>query len=132
MRKMRCLLVGGLAAGVVTLASGAAHAEDISGVIVRTMVLSETSRLVGDVTCRVTGAACIAFGAPNIALNLNGFTITGPNVRPPGARAPVWGPRAELARTDRAVSAFVDLVSFSVFEGTAFCSWGALGAGCKV
>ncbi len=79
MRKIRRLLVGGLAAGVVTLASGAAHAEDISGVIVRTMVLSETSRLVGDVTCRVTGAACIAFGGSNIALNLNGFSITGPN-----------------------------------------------------
>ena len=79
MKKIRRLFVGGLAVGVVTLVSGAAHAEDIRGVIVRTFVLSETSRLVGDVTCQVAGEACIAFGAPNIALNLNGFTITGPN-----------------------------------------------------
>src|SRR5262249_23522430 len=50
---------------------------DISGVITKTLVLSETSRLVGDVTCRVNGAACIAFGAPHIALYLDGFTITG-------------------------------------------------------
>jgi len=47
-------------------------------VIVKTLVLSETTRLVGDVTCQVTGAPCIVFGAPNIALNLSGFTITGP------------------------------------------------------
>jgi hypothetical protein len=63
----------------VTLVPRRAAAEDISGVIVRTLVLSENTRLVGDVTCQVTGAACIAFGAPNIVLNLNGFTITGPN-----------------------------------------------------
>jgi hypothetical protein len=40
-------------------------------------MLSEDSRLVGDVTCQVTGAPCIAFGAPNISLTLNGFSITG-------------------------------------------------------
>ena len=79
MKVLRRFLVGGLAVGVVTSVSAAAHAEDIRGVIVRTFVLSETSRLTGDVTCEVTGAACFAFGAPNIALNLNGFTITGPN-----------------------------------------------------
>jgi hypothetical protein len=56
-----------------------AAAEDISGTIVRTLVLSETTRLVGDITCAVTGGPCIAFGAPNISLLLNGFTITGPN-----------------------------------------------------
>ena len=28
-------------------------------------------------TCQVTGAACIVFGANNISLNLNGYTITG-------------------------------------------------------
>jgi hypothetical protein len=54
-----------------------ASAEDISGTVVRTMMLSENTRLVGDVTCRVTGAPCIAFGASNIVLALNGFTITG-------------------------------------------------------
>ena len=54
-----------------------ARAEDISGTIVRTFILSENSRLVGDVTCQVTGAPCFAFGAPNLVLNLNGFSITG-------------------------------------------------------
>jgi hypothetical protein len=63
----------------VTVVPRRAAAEDISGVIVRTLVLSENTRLIGDVTCQVTGAPCIAFGAPNIALSLNGFTITGPN-----------------------------------------------------
>jgi len=53
------------------------HAEDIEGTIVRTLLLSEDTRLVGDVTCRVEGAACIAFGAPGITLYLNGFTMTG-------------------------------------------------------
>ena len=53
------------------------HAEDIEGTIVRTLLLSEDTRLVGDVTCRVEGAACIRFGAPGITLSLNGFTMTG-------------------------------------------------------
>lgn len=74
----RVLLVV-LATGAVLLASQAARAEDISGVIVRPLMLSENSRLIGDVTCQVTGAPCIAFGASNISLSLNGFTITGPN-----------------------------------------------------
>jgi hypothetical protein len=70
-----CLaLVGG-----VFLAPRTAAAEDISGPIVRTLVLSENTRLVGDITCTVTGGPCIAFGAPNILLLLNGFSITGPN-----------------------------------------------------
>src|SRR5262245_22459042 len=71
--------LSGLASVAVLIGSGIAHAEDIKGTIVRTFVLSEDTRLVGDVTCQVTGAPCIAFGAPNIALSLNGFTITGPN-----------------------------------------------------
>jgi hypothetical protein len=63
-------------ASLVLMPRGA-RAEDISGTIVRTLVLSEDTRLVGDVTCQVTGAPCIIFGAPNIVLVLNGFTITG-------------------------------------------------------
>jgi hypothetical protein len=72
----RCILAG-LVGAVLILVSGTAHAEDISGVIVRTLILSEHTRLVGDVTCTVTGAPCIAFGAPSIELRLNGFTMTG-------------------------------------------------------
>jgi hypothetical protein len=63
----------------VLIGPGITCAEDLSGTIVRSLVLSENSRLVGDVTCQVTGAPCIAFGSPNIVLNLNGFAITGPN-----------------------------------------------------
>ena len=61
----------------VFVEASAARAEDLQGTIVRTLMLSENSRVVGDITCQVTGAPCIAFGAPNIALNLNGFSITG-------------------------------------------------------
>ncbi len=53
-------------------------AEDISGVISVTKVIVEDSRLVGDVTCTMTTTPCIQLAAPNIALRLNGFTITGP------------------------------------------------------
>jgi hypothetical protein len=55
-----------------------AGAEDISGTIAVTKVIIEDSRLVGDVTCTMTTTPCIQFGAPNITLRLNGFTITGP------------------------------------------------------
>lgn len=68
----------GLVAGTVIAAAGVARAEDISGPISRTLVFTEDSRLVGDVTCTVTGGPCLAFGAPNISLHLNGFTVTGP------------------------------------------------------
>lgn len=77
MTNIKGCLSTGLVVVVLILASGTAHAEDISGTIVRTLMLSENSRLVGDVTCTVTGAPCIAFGAPSIELRLNGFTITG-------------------------------------------------------
>ena len=53
-----------------------AQATDISGNISTTLTIFEDSELVGDVTCNVAGAPCIAFGAPGIKLRLNGFTIT--------------------------------------------------------
>jgi len=77
MTKVRAWLVIGLAAAALFGVSGVADAEDISGIVVRTLLLSENTRLVGDITCTVTGGPCIAFGAPNIVLSLNGFTITG-------------------------------------------------------
>jgi hypothetical protein len=55
-----------------------AQAEDISGVLSITKVIVENSQLVGDVTCTMTTTPCIQFGAPNIALRLNGHIITGP------------------------------------------------------
>jgi hypothetical protein len=71
------IAVSVLASAAVLAGSGIAHAEDLRGTVVRTLMLSEDSRLVGDITCQVTGAPCIAFGAPNIVLTLNGFSITG-------------------------------------------------------
>src|ERR1700736_5251380 len=59
------------------LAWGArAQATDISGTISSTLTIFDDSELVGDVTCNVAGAPCIALGAPGIKLRLNGFTIT--------------------------------------------------------
>jgi parallel beta-helix repeat protein len=55
-----------------------AAAEDISGTISMTRMILEDSQLVGDVTCTMTTTPCIQFGAPNITLRLNGFTMTGP------------------------------------------------------
>ena len=77
MKRVKGFVVAGLMGISVILVPGVASAEDISGVIVRTLLLSEDTRLVGDVTCQVTGAPCISFGAPGITLSLNGFTITG-------------------------------------------------------
>lgn len=54
-----------------------ASAVDISGTISSTLTISENSQLVGNVTCTVVGAPCISFGADQIKLRLNGFTMTG-------------------------------------------------------
>jgi hypothetical protein len=77
MNAVKAFVSGGLVAATCAVAPALANGEDIRGVIVRTLLLSENSRLIGDVTCNVTGGPCIAFGAPNITLNLNGFTVTG-------------------------------------------------------
>jgi parallel beta-helix repeat protein len=77
---MTCVRFARLAFVAVLLAAYAAlaAAEDISGTIGVTKVIVDDSQLVGDVTCTMTTTPCIQFGAPNIALRLNGFTITGP------------------------------------------------------
>ena len=54
-----------------------AQATDINGIISTTLTITDNSRLVGDVTCTVTGAPCIAFGASGLTLDLNGYSITG-------------------------------------------------------
>lgn len=59
--------------------SGTAEAtENISGTITTTKVITQNTRLVGDVTCTMTDGPCIDFGASGIKLRLNGFTMTGP------------------------------------------------------
>jgi len=62
---------------LVVLGAGTARAVEISGTISSTLTIFENSELVGDVTCKVVGAPCIAFGAPDLKLELNGFTVTG-------------------------------------------------------
>jgi hypothetical protein len=63
--------------GLLIWATGA-QAADISGAISATVTISEDSKLVGDVSCTVTSAPCITFGALGLTLNLNGYSITGP------------------------------------------------------
>ena len=63
---------------VALLAStGSTRAADISGAITTTLTIMDDSKLVGDVSCTVSGAACIAFGASGLTLELNGFSLTG-------------------------------------------------------
>jgi hypothetical protein len=57
--------------------AGTAYAIDISGTVSSTLTIMDNSRLVGDVTCTVTGAPCLSFGSSNLTLDLNGYSITG-------------------------------------------------------
>jgi parallel beta-helix repeat protein len=82
--------------GAVIFTIGIGHAMDIQGTISSTLVLSEDSQLVGDVTCTVQGAECINMGAPNIRLALNGFTMTGQGNPPNGCLA--GGPATNVER----------------------------------
>jgi hypothetical protein len=76
---MNCSKVRSLAAWVIVLftSAGNVRGTDIGGMISTTITITEDSQLVDDVTCTVTGAACIAFGATGVTLDLNGFTMTG-------------------------------------------------------
>jgi len=69
--------LGRLGLTVIALGSGSAYATDISGTISSTLTISENSRLVGDVTCTVTGAPCITFATSGVTLDLNGYSLTG-------------------------------------------------------
>jgi hypothetical protein len=92
MNVRRLPVVAALAGVSLLIGSSRTTAEDISGTILRTLMLSENTRLVGDITCNVTGGPCIAFGASNIILNLNGFTITGPADPATGCKGTSVGP----------------------------------------
>jgi len=63
--------------GVLFVSVGSVQASDIGGTISTTLIVTEDSQLVDDVTCTVTGAPCIAIAGPNVTLELNGFTMTG-------------------------------------------------------
>src|SRR6185369_9603637 len=67
-----------LSMGVFLVAcSATVHAAKISGTISSTLVVTEDSQLSADVTCTVTGAACLSINASRVTLDLNGYTITG-------------------------------------------------------
>jgi hypothetical protein len=76
MRSKRTLATIVFGLGALLIAT-TASATDIRGTISSTLTITDDSQLVGNVTCTVTGAACITFGASGIALKLNGFSITG-------------------------------------------------------
>lgn len=75
--RRQTLVITSLIAVVSFLWIQGAQATDISGTISSTLIITANSKLTGDVTCTVTGAPRIQFGAPGIKLNLNGHTMTG-------------------------------------------------------
>jgi hypothetical protein len=52
------------------------QATEISGTYSTTLTIYDDSELVGDVKCMVSGNPCIQFGASDIKLRLNGYSIT--------------------------------------------------------
>ena len=77
MRSLRCVASYGSLVAALFLYAGVVRATDISGTITATVTLTEDSRLVGDVTCTVSGAPCIIIASSGVTLDLNGFRITG-------------------------------------------------------
>jgi hypothetical protein len=72
-------LAAGTALAAMAFGAWAQAADEVSGIITRTYMIVEDTDLTGNVTCNVpAGNACFAFGAPDVELRLNGFTITGP------------------------------------------------------
>jgi hypothetical protein len=59
------------------LTVGAQPNTELSGTITTTLDVTRDTRLVGDVTCAVTGAPCIRIAASGVALRLEGFSISG-------------------------------------------------------
>ena len=70
--------IAAIGATALVCGSSARAADEISGVITGTYTIVENTDLTGDVVCNVpANTACFAFGAPDVELRLNGFTITG-------------------------------------------------------
>lgn len=77
---MKKLAVFTLLAATLALGTGAARAANISGPLTNTLTITDPiNTFVDNVTCTMVAIPCISFGAPNIALNLNGFTMTDMN-----------------------------------------------------
>ena len=77
-------LSAAVGAAAVIFGSTLRAADEVSGVLTRTYTIVEHTELTGDVVCDVAaGTPCFTFGASNVQLRLNGFTITGkadPNI----------------------------------------------------
>jgi len=58
------------------LCTARVQAAEISGTISTTLTIYNDSELVGDVKCMVVGNPCIDFGASDLKLRLNGYSIT--------------------------------------------------------
>lgn len=84
-KTLTCVIVALL---VFMVYARSARADQIGGKIYETWTIYEDSELVDNVTCRVEDSPCIKFGASNITLKLNGFTITGPANPPDRCVAP--------------------------------------------
>ena len=76
LRQKAIAWVAAFLCALVAFASSA-NAADIGGTISATMVITEDSQLVDDVTCTVTDAPCLDIVASNVTLELNGFSMTG-------------------------------------------------------
>jgi hypothetical protein len=61
----------------LNLTVGAQPNTELSGIISTTLDVTRDTRLVGDVTCAVTGAPCLRVAASGVSLRLEGFSITG-------------------------------------------------------
>lgn len=89
MKVLTCLIVPLF---VLVVRPARTRADEIGGDIHETRIIYEDTDLVDNVACFVHGNPCIKFGASNIKLRLNGFTITG-QADPPTNCAP--GPAGE-------------------------------------
>jgi hypothetical protein len=71
-------LSAAVAAAAVVFGPTVRAADEVSGLITRTYTIVEHTRLTGDVVCDVAAnTPCFLFGASNVELRLNGFTISG-------------------------------------------------------
>jgi hypothetical protein len=77
MKRPKTVALFALVFSSLLLLAKTAHATDISGTISSTLTITENSKLVGDVTCTVMGAACITFGVSGLTLDLNGYNMVG-------------------------------------------------------
>ena len=122
MSVVKAVVSAGLVVMACAVTPARADAEDVRGVIVRTLLLSEDSRLIGDVTCNVTGGPCIAFGAPNITLNLNGFSITGPSDPATGCKGTSVGTDTGISSNGQVNAGIRGPGVVQRFRQTEFCS----------